>query len=241
MKLHITRLLLIGLPLGGLTSIQTPAAAATTTPAIPQVDQVTAQGGAILATVKGKTYSPTNTVGMPFEIKVMTNMTYTVSDGPARKLTEGQVLKSDGMLVSPNGSIMPVVDHVAMLGAEVTIVKNGQSAPVRSVTELGNGSKVFPDGTIYDSKGNKTRLLDGQLLKLNGAAIPAVDTVTLKEGKVVVQKDGAMITVKPGRTIMMNNGTKVFSDGKLIYFDGATKQLSEGETVELTGVRRLRQ
>ncbi len=238
MKLNTITLVAFGLALVGSTSSRIQAADVTE---VQQVDEVTVKNGELLAVTKGKSFSPTNTVGMPLEIIVLTNMTFTVNGGAARTLTEGQVLRKDGMLRSPTGSIVPVIDHVAMRGSKVVIVKNGTSMAVQSVTDLGNGGKVLPDGTLYDRQGNKTRLLDGQLFKLSGSAIPAVDTVTLKEGKVIVQKDGALITVKPNQTIMMNNGTKVFSDGRLIYSDGTTKKLSESEIVEITGVRRLRQ
>lgn len=204
------------------------------------VDAVSVKNGALSAVAKGLSFVPTNTVAMPLDIRVMTNMTFTVKEGPPRPLKEGQTLRKDGMLLSLDGSLVPVVDHIAMRNGKPTIVQNGKAEVVTAPKRLANGTRVLPDGTIYDSGGKKTRLLDGQLLKLSGSTIPAIDTVSLNDGKVVVQKDGARIEVPAGRTLMMNDGTKVFSDGRLVYFDGKTRQLTEGETVEIQGVRRNR-
>jgi len=53
-----------------------------------------------------------------------------------------------------------------------------------------------------------------------------------------VQKDGSVLTLDPGRSIMMNDGTKVTSDGTVIMSDGRTISLAEGQIVTVEGVVR---
>jgi hypothetical protein len=84
------------------------------------------------------------------------------------------------------------------------------------------------------------RVIDGQLFTPDGQAIPAVDTVSMQRGKVVVQKDGSLLTVNQGRAIMMNEGTKVFGDGRVVRKDGQSAQLAEGEVLTVQGVVKLR-
>jgi hypothetical protein len=86
--------------------------------------------------------------------------------------------------------------------------------------------------------GKTTRILDGQIFKLDGSALPAKDSATLKDGKVVVQKDGSLLPVQPRQSIMMSDGTKVFGDGSVIMKDGKKVTLSEGQTLVLDGVVR---
>ncbi|MBI1176125.1 hypothetical protein GC207_01660 [bacterium] len=202
------------------------------------VDQVRVEDGKLIATAKGKAFSPTNSVVMPFKIKVMTNLTFTVADGSPRKLKDGQILGKDGNLQSPDGSLVPVMDHITQNGGKVLICKDGVAKPVSGETTLGDGSKVFADGTYIDQSGHPTKLLDGQLIMLSGSKIPATDTATMKDGKVVVQKDGSLITLRPAQTMMMSDGTRVTGDGTVIGKDGKTTHLGEGELVKIEGVRR---
>lgn len=202
------------------------------------VDQVRAEDGKLIAVSKGKAFSPTNSVVMPFHIKVMTNLTFTVAEGSPRKLQDGQILSKDGNLQSPDGSLVPVVDHVTQKDGKVIIYKDGVAKPITDESTLADGSKVFADGTYIDKSGKRTKLLDGQLVQLDGSKLPATDTATLKGGKVVIQKDGSLITLRPAQTMMMSDGTKVTGDGTVIDSDGKTTHLSEGELIKIEGVRR---
>jgi hypothetical protein len=57
---------------------------------------------------------------------------------------------------------------------------------------------------------------------------------------VTVQKEGTQIPIGTGRSIMMNEGTKVFGDGKVVSPDGTVTELTEGEIITLEGVVKLR-
>jgi hypothetical protein len=69
---------------------------------------------------------------------------------------------------------------------------------------------------------------------MQGATIPALDTVTLKNGKVTVQKEGALLPVRT--SMVMNDGTEVFANGTMMSSDRMrTTRLREGETLTLPG------
>lgn len=205
-----------------------------------KVDQVRVADGDLIAVAGGETFTPTNSVVMPFGIKVMTNLTYTVNAGRERKLLEGQILDKEGTLQSPDGSLMPVMDHVTQKGGKVMAFKDGVMMPVSGEMQLADGSHVFADGTYVRKSGERLRLMDGQLIKVDGATLPATDTAVLKDGRVVVQKDGSSIPIKlrPTQSMMMSDGTKVLGDGTVIGKDGRTSKLVEGEVLKIEGVRR---
>src|SRR5439155_120128 len=108
-----------------------------------------------------KTIRMEKNVVLPHDIKVTTNATFTVNNGKARQLKEGQVLDSDGMLTSPDGSVAPVVDHVAMKNGKLFIVQDGEASPVDHEIAFPDGSKVLPDSTLRTSDGRLKRLIDG--------------------------------------------------------------------------------
>lgn len=203
-----------------------------------QVDQVRVTDGALIAVLAGESFTPTNSVAMPFGIKVTTNLTYSVNSGSERKLLEGQILTREGTLQSPDGTLVPVMDHITQKDGRVMAFKDGVMTTVSGEMQLPDGSRVFADGTYVRKSGERIRLLDGQLIKLDGTAFPATDTVLLKGGRVVVQKDGSSITLRPTQSMMMSDGTKVLGDGTVVHQDGATSKLVEGEVLKLEGVRR---
>jgi hypothetical protein len=79
------------------------------------------------------------------------------------------------------------------------------------------------------------RLMDGQLFRMDGTPVDAKDTATLKNGVVVVQKDGSLIRLAPVQIMGMNDGTRVRGDGQVQKPDGTTSQLREGQTILIEG------
>jgi hypothetical protein len=204
------------------------------------VERVTAKGGKTLAVQAGLLAALERELAFPQGIKVMTNATFRVGQGKERKLLEGQVLGADGLLISPDGAILPVVDHAAMEKGQVIVSRDGERSPLQGELRLGDGSILTADGyrVVTDRARTKTKLLDGQMFKLDGQEVPATDTVTLRNGKVWVQKDGSRLEVPAGRSLMMNDGTKVFGDGQIVMKDGKTRRLAEGEILTVAGVTR---
>ena len=175
---------------------------------------------------------------MPGGIKVFTNGTFQINDGKARHLQEGQILRPDGNLLNPDGSIMPVFDHIAMSGATVMVFKDGKGQALTDTLILPDGTGINPDGTYARPSGRRSRLVDGQLLTLEGVPMPVLDTISFRSGKVVLYKSGALIPLPSPNVIMgMYDGTRVGGDGFITFPNGTTAQMAEGETITVEGVR----
>jgi hypothetical protein len=177
-------------------------------------------------------------LGLPNEIKVMTNGTFRVKAGKERHFQEGQVLTPDGMMSSPDGRFMPVLDHVMMRRGKMYLTVDGDTSTLQTEVVLGDGSRITPDGYQIDGYGRQVKLMDGQMFRLDDGPIPVKDTVTLRDGKVWVQKDGSRFEVAYRRSLMMNDGTKVFGDGTIVMRNGQTRHLAEGEILTVEGVVR---
>src|SRR5262245_42890089 len=81
----------------------------------------------------------TNKVELPLAILVKTNGVFTVKNGKERRFREGQVLGADGMLTSPDGTVVPVIDHLVLKQGRLMQVKDGESLPVTGEVALGDG------------------------------------------------------------------------------------------------------
>ncbi len=201
------------------------------------VDRVVFKDAAVWGVKDGATLLLTNEVSLPRDIKVMTNGTFRVKEGKERHFAEGQVLGADGMLISPDGTIKPVFDHVGVVAGKPVIMKDGEVSPLQADTDLPEAGRITPEGYLIDKSGARRKLLDGEIIDLNGQAIPASDTVILKDGRVMVQKDGASMEVAPGRNLMMNDGSKVFGNGTIVMKDGTRRSLVPDEILKLEGVK----
>ncbi len=200
------------------------------------VERVFLKGGILFIVQEGKSLSTTNQVILPNEIAVQTNGIFRVKNGKKRPLLEGQALGMDGMLTSPDGTVRPVFDHIAFLKGQPVVIKDGDISILQDEVDLPGGQRVTADGYLYAKSGMRRKLLDGEIIDMGGKEIRANDTITLKEGKVMVQKDGTLLEVQPGRSVMMNDGTKVFGDGTFVTRDGTKKNLAQGEIVVVDGV-----
>ena len=173
---------------------------------------------------------------LPFDVEVNTNGYFKVASGQERKLEEGQVLRRDGWLLNPDGSVWPVFDYVAMKEGKVIVVRDGQAETLTEPMTFPNNLNIAPDGSCVYPNGSRARLADGQLFRLDGTSILTKDTVTLKNGRAVLQKSGTLITLMPSQIMGMNDGTRVRWDGTIMNRDGTMTQLREGQTVLIEGV-----
>ncbi|MBI3880964.1 MAG: hypothetical protein HY301_13010 [Verrucomicrobia bacterium] len=205
------------------------------------VDGATLKGGKPLALKGGEMEVILRPLLFPENLTVLPNGSFKVGEGKERPLKEGQMLSRDGRLMSPDGKLEFVFNHVTMDHGQLTLVKDGERSVISSEFKFENGARVNAEGWITSANnGRRSRLLDGQMLLLSGAGISAQDTVTLKAGKMVVQKDGAQLEVARGRTMMMADGTKVSGDGYVVFKGGKRQQLAEGEIVTLEGAVQKR-
>jgi hypothetical protein len=192
--------------------------------------------GKLLVVQDGKTGPVKETVYLPNEIKVTTNATFTVNKGKERHLKEGQVLDKEGMLTSADGSVEPVIDHVSMKNGKLWIFQDGERSALDHDILFPDGSKLVTDGTLRTREGQLKRVIDGELFKLNGDNLSTRDTISFQNGKVVVQKDGSLLTLNPTQTIMMNDGTKAYGNGTVQLKDGTKVDLTEGQILTVEGV-----
>jgi hypothetical protein len=176
-----------------------------------------------------------DSVELPLHVKVNSDGTFKVADGKQRQLEPGQVIRRDGWILNPDGSIQPVVDHVAMKAGQVLLVRDGRAGTITGPITLTNNLYITPDGFCDYPDGRHARLLDGQLFRLDGTSIPSKDTVTLKNGQVYVQKDGSLLSLTPIQVMGMNDGTRIHGDGLIQRLDGTTTQLHEGQTILIDG------
>jgi len=178
----------------------------------------------------------TNAVVFPGDIQINTNGVFTVQKGKERQLKPGQVLASDGMLTSPDGSVVPVQDHLAALDGRIKMVKDGEATPLTASYTFPDGSRVQPGGEIVLPNAAIRRMLDGQITRLDGVAFPVTDTASWQEGKVVLFKDGGRIALQPAQVMAMSDGTRISGDGKIVRPDGTTETLQPGVIFKLPGV-----
>ncbi len=170
-------------------------------------------------------------------IEVFTNGTFQVKQGKTRLLKKGQILRVDGNLLNADGSIIPVIDHIAMSG-KVTVYRDGEAEALVGPLTLPDGSLINPDGSYTRPRGQRSRLVDGQLLTLDGVTLAGLDTVTFCNGKVIVYKAGTLITLRSPEEIMgMSDGNHVKGNGVITAQDGKITQLSEGQTITVEGLR----
>ena len=200
-----------------------------------KVERVTMKGGKMMSVAGGKAELMSKKVQFPKEIHVLTNGVFKVGGGKPRKFLEGQSLGADGIMTSPDGAVGPVFNHVVMREGQPILIMDGEPGVVAQSTTLADGTIVEPDGYLVRD-GKRRKLLDGELLKLDGTSLATQDTITLQGGKVMVQKDGSMLHIAPGRTMMMSEGTKVFGDGTVLRRDGTRSRLVEGQIMTIEGV-----
>src|SRR5215204_1219911 len=70
------------------------------------VKSVTIKRGILIATIDDLPVEATNEITFPKNIVIGTNGMFKVGGGKERPLAEGQVLDRDGMLTSPDGSVV---------------------------------------------------------------------------------------------------------------------------------------
>src|SRR5262245_29337157 len=99
--------------------------AAFAAPAASPIDRVTKKGDKVMAVRDGRSEELLENITFPGDIKVSTNGTFQVSQGKERTLKEGEILDKEGTLTSPDGTVQPVVNHLAMKNGRIVVVKDG--------------------------------------------------------------------------------------------------------------------
>src|SRR5213592_2445963 len=85
----------------------------------PTVASLSFKQGEVWIPKDGNSLDTTNAVTLPGGIWVNPNGVFKVNKGKERQLREGQTIDEDGMLIIPDGSVVPVIDHLAMRAGRV--------------------------------------------------------------------------------------------------------------------------
>jgi len=171
------------------------------------------------------------------DIKIFTNCTFQVNNGKTRSLEEGQRLRADGNLLQADGSIQPAFDHIAMTAGAARLFKDGEGQALAETFTLPDGSSIKPDGSYTRPNGRRSRLVDGQVIALDGTAIPSQDTLTLRDGRVVISKSGTLITLQANQIMGLDDGRRVRGDGVILERDGSSTKLEDGQTMVVEGLK----
>lgn len=198
------------------------------------LDYITLKSGEVLV-VKGDVSEKLDKdLALPGGLSVSTNGIVKV-DGKEVELKDAQKLTLDGYWLGDDGLLVPFQDHYTLKDGKVYFVQNGMFKPVNEDVVFKNGIRLKTDGTINTSSGMVVRLQSGQMLSPDGEPLQAKDHVIMKDGKLQIQRDGAIVTLAPGTLMGMSDGTKVKSDGTIITHSGQTFVLKEGERLTLDG------
>jgi hypothetical protein len=126
--------------------------------------------------------------------------------------------------------VVPMIVHAAdgfvMQDGKMMMIKDGQTMLMDKESVMPDGTKVMPDGTVTRSNAKKVKLVNGMMIDMNGNII-VKNGVLMKDGKMILVKDGDMMPMKSEMT--MSNGTKVTEDGTII------RKMNEGEMMMVDG------
>jgi len=198
------------------------------------LDYITKKGGDIFVVKNDVPEKLDTELALPAGLSVSTNGIVKMQ-GKEVELKDGQKMTLDGYWLGDDGLLVPFQDHYTLKDGKVYFVQNGMFKPVTEDVVFKNGTRLKTDGTINTSGGMVLRLQSGQVLSPDGEPLQAKDHVMMKDGKLLIQRDGAFVTLAPGTLMGMSDGTKVKSDGTIIAQSGQTFTLKEGERVTLDG------
>jgi hypothetical protein len=141
----------------------------------------------------------------------------------------------DGFWLGQDGTLIYFKPHYLLKARTLLMVKSGLFDRVGRDVTFRNGSVLRTDGTLLTAYQRVIRLQDGQMLGLNGEAIPALDHVMMVDGRLVLQKDGSIIPLPPVSLIGMSEGTRVTGTGIIIKPNGEQITLADGQRLTLEG------
>lgn len=200
--------------------------------------KVTFKDKTVLAWINDKFEEAEKPISLPHGILVRTNGVYTIKDRKEHKLQEGDIIDQEGMLSTKGGKVRSLIDHIIQERGNVKIIIDAEERPLIRPYKLPNGLTILPSGYIERPGKPKLRMFDGQIMRLDGKIQTARDSVTMNKGKVLVQKEGSQFEIRPGRLIVMNDGSRVYGNGRIQFGDGRVQQLKEGDVIYIEGAKR---
>lgn len=169
------------------------------------------------------------------DLTVATNGVVRITGGGERQLPEGRKVSLDGFWMNDDGVLAYFKPHYTVRDGRMCYVEDGVFAPLTEAVTFNNGLTLRPDGTVVTPSRREIRLQDGHTLSANGEPLQALDHVQIRQGKLVLQKDGSLVPLPPGRTIGMSDGTKVQASGLITRRSGEQFTLAEGQRLTVEG------
>jgi len=133
------------------------------------------------------------------------------------------------------------VDGVTVKGDTVYSMQGGRLDMLTDDLKLPFDIVVSTNGCFKVGDGQERKLQDGQVLRRDGwlvnpdgSAWPVFDYVALKDGKVIVVRDGQTETLT--KTITLSSHMQIAPDGSCVYPNGSSARLVDGQIFRLDGV-----
>lgn len=136
----------------------------------PKKDGFRMHQGKMMATVGGSENELKDDTTLANGTQVKTNGEVVAKDGKMMKLSEGQKLDMTGMLVKHDGRDG---DHARIKDGKVIWHKDGKDMMLEDTKTLGNGTKIYTDGTIKMKDDSQKKLQEGDLITADGEWIAA--------------------------------------------------------------------
>lgn len=132
------------------------------------------------------------------------------------------------------------VDSVTFKKEKTYAVRGDQQQAITENFKFPHDVEITTNGTFMVGKGKERKFSEGQILLRDGWLInpggsfqPVMDHVVMKEGRVLMVRDGKAEALTQPLTFPNNTG--VTPDGYFGYPDGRQVRLSDGEWFQLDG------
>jgi len=198
------------------------------------LDHVTLKGGEVFVVKKDVPEKLETDFDLGAGLTVSTNG-IVKAQGKEVELKEGQKLTLDGFWLGDDGTLVPFQDHYTVRDGKLFLVKAGMFTSVDQEVVFKNGIRLKTDGTVNTRNGTVARLQNGQALTIDGEPLQSKDHIVMKDKKLLIQRDGGIVTIAPGVTMGMSDGTKVKSDGTITTLSGQTFTLKDGDRLTVDG------
>ncbi len=201
---------------------------------------LTTEGGKVYVVAEHRTELLKRPLALTSELTITTNGVIKISGDGEEQLREGRAITLDGFWIGDDGTLLAFQPHYLMKDRVLYSVKSGVKAVLEQDVAFANGNVLRTDGTLLTSDYRVIRLQDGQRLAFTGETIPALDHVMIKDGSLVLQKDGSIIPLPVVSRIGMSDGTVVSGAGLITLPTGEQITLAEGQRVTLDGAAMSR-
>ena len=197
-------------------------------------------------------------VTFPNGNKLLKHGHMTMKDGTKHVLKEGEKLDMNGNFIVDKGKAdYNDKNNIVMKQGKVIVVKDGKESPLTEDKLMPNWTRIYPDGTI-EKNNVKTKMKEGERFDMEGDPLSKINTgytgtptttttntspnttvpaktptqtlITLKSGKMIILTGSKEIPLSKER--MLNNGTKIATDGTITKKDASSFKLKEGEKVD---------